>query len=104
MGRVVISAGKTGSRQSLPLPRAWIERWDLHRLRRPGVKLERSNSGPGERLSHALRRAGAPFRGYDLRHAWGRAGDPSSADQPVAGGQEHGALAGDPLAHLSEVA
>lgn len=69
-GLLAISAGKTGSRQSLPLPRAWIERWDLHRLRRPGVKLERSNSGPGERLSRALRRAGAPFRGYDLRHAW----------------------------------
>lgn len=69
-GLLAISAGKTGARQSLPLPRAWIERWDLEQRRLPGVKLTTTNSGPGERLSRALRRAGAPFRGYDLRHAW----------------------------------
>jgi len=69
-GLLLISAGKTGARQSLPLPRAWVERWDLARKRLPAVDPSRGHAMVGRELGRRLARAGAPFRGYDLRHAW----------------------------------
>ena len=69
-GLLLISAGKTGARQSLPLPRAWVERWELARKRLPAVDPSRGHAMVGRELGRRLARAGAPFRGYDLRHAW----------------------------------
>lgn len=69
-GLVVISGGKTGARQGLPLPKAWIDRWDLQTRRLPGINLDRDHRTVGSQLGVALRRHGAPFLPYDLRHAW----------------------------------
>ncbi len=67
---LAVSAGKTGSRQALPLPRAWVQRWDLGRKRLPRVDLSRSAYAVGATLGITLRKRGAGFTGYDLRHAW----------------------------------
>ena len=69
-GLVVIRGGKTGARQGLPLPKAWINRWDLQAKRLPGINLDRDHRTVGSQLGVALRRHGAPFLPYDLRHAW----------------------------------
>ncbi|MFM7464544.1 MAG: integrase [Cyanobium sp.] len=69
-GLVVIRGGKTGARQGLPLPKIWIERWDLKAKRLPRINLERDHRTVGSQLGVALRRHGAPFLPYDLRHAW----------------------------------
>ena len=67
---VIIKGGKTGPRQGFPLPKIWIERWDLHTKRLPGINLDRDHQTVGSQLGVALRRYEAPFRAYDLRHAW----------------------------------
>ncbi len=69
-GLLAIGGGKTGARQSLPLPKAWVERWELQRKRLPRVDLSRSHREIGGALGQVLRRRGAAFRAYDLRHAW----------------------------------
>lgn len=69
-GLVVVRGGKTGARQGLPLPKAWIERWDLQTKRLPAINLERDHRTVGSQLGVALRRHQAPFLAYDLRHAW----------------------------------
>jgi len=69
-GLVVIQGGKTGARQGLPLPKAWISRWGLQDKRLPGINLDRDHRTVGSQLGVALRRHGAPFLAYDLRHAW----------------------------------
>jgi integrase len=69
-GLVVIRGGKTGARQGLPLPKAWIERWELQTKRLPGINLKRDHRTVGSQLGVALRRHEAPFLPYDLRHAW----------------------------------
>ena len=69
-GLVAIEGGKTGARQGLPLPKAWIDRWSLERRRLPGINLDRDHRTVGAQLGVALRRFGAPFQAYDLRHAW----------------------------------
>jgi integrase len=69
-GLVVISGGKTGARQGMPLPKGWIERWDLQTKRLPGINLDRDHRTVGSQLGVALRRHEAPFLPYDLRHAW----------------------------------
>ena len=69
-GLVVIHGGKTGARQGLPLPKGWIERWDLQDKRLPKINLDRDHRTVGSQLGVALRRHGAPFQAYDLRHAW----------------------------------
>ncbi len=69
-GLLTVGGGKTGARQSLPLPRAWVERWDLTRKRLPPVSTERSHRQIGAALGQVLRRCNAPFKAYDLRHAW----------------------------------
>ena len=56
--------------QGLPLPKAWIERWSLERKRLPENNLDRDHRTVGAQLGVALRRFGAPFQAYDLRHAW----------------------------------
>jgi len=69
-GLVAIKGGNTGARQGLPLPKAWIERWDLEHKRLPTINLNRDHRTVGAQLGVALRRHGAPFLPYDLRHAW----------------------------------
>ncbi len=69
-GLVVIRGGKTGPRQGLPLPKTWIERWDLPNKRLPAINLDRDHRTVGMQLGVALRRHEAPFLPYDLRHAW----------------------------------
>lgn len=70
-GLAQISGGKTGPRQALPLPKDWIKRWDLRRKRLSArMSLEGSHQALGAKVGQALRHRGAPFRGYDLRHAW----------------------------------
>ena len=69
-GLVVIRGGKTGARQGLPLPKAWIERWELQAKRLPSINLDRDHRTVGSQLGVALRRYEAPFLPYDLRHAW----------------------------------
>jgi len=69
-GLLRISDGKTGARQSLALPSDWIERWSLHIKRLPGFNAERSHRDVGALMGQALRRTGAAFQPYDLRHAW----------------------------------
>jgi integrase len=69
-GLVEISGGKTGARQGLPLPKAWVDRWDLREKRLPAINLLRDHRTVGSQLAVALRRYEAPFLPYDLRHAW----------------------------------
>lgn len=69
-GLVAIQGGKTGARQGLPLPKDWIDRWDLGRRRLPKINLDRDHRTVGAQLGVTLRRLGAPFQAYDLRHAW----------------------------------
>jgi integrase len=69
-GLVLISGGKTGRRQGLPLPKAWIDRWQLETKRLPAINLDRDHRTVGSQLGVALRRHQAPFMPYDLRHAW----------------------------------
>lgn len=65
-----ITDGKTGSRTSFALPVEWIERWDLTTKRLPTIDFGRSNQVVGASMSRHLRAAGAPFKPYDLRHAF----------------------------------
>jgi hypothetical protein len=69
-GLVVISGGKTGARKGLPLPKPWIDRWDLHAKRLPAIDLDRDSRTVGAQLGIAFRRFKVSFRPYDLRHAW----------------------------------
>jgi integrase len=69
-GLVVIRGGKTGARQGLPLPKTWISRWELQAKRLPSINLDRDHRTVGSQLGVALRRHGAPFLPYDMRHAW----------------------------------
>lgn len=69
-GLLRVSDGKTGARQSLALPAEWIERWDLKVKRLPAFNSDRTHRQVGSLMGQALRRAGAPFQAYDLRHAW----------------------------------
>jgi integrase len=69
-GVLRVSDGKTGARQSLALPHKWIERWSLQNKRLPAFNPEGSHRSIGALMGQALRRAGAEFRAYDLRHAW----------------------------------
>ena len=67
---VAIKGGKTGARQGMPLPKKWIERWDLLNRRLPEINLDRDHRTVGSQLGVALKRHQAPFQAYDLRHAW----------------------------------
>ncbi len=69
-GLVMIRGGKTGARQGLPLPKTWIDRWDLQAKRMPAINLDRDHRTVGSQLGVALRRYETPFLAYDLRHAW----------------------------------
>jgi integrase len=67
----VAEATKTGFRTVVPLPREWVERFNLHdrRLRPGGVKGERPDA-VSKWLHKQLRRLDLPWRPYALRHAY----------------------------------
>ena len=67
---LAISDGKTGSRTSFGLPVEWITRWDLTTKRLPAIDFGRSNQVVGAAMSRHLLTIDAPFRPYDLRHAF----------------------------------
>jgi len=67
---LAISAGKTGSRRCFALPAEWIDRWDLMTKRLPAIDYGRSNQVVGAAMSRRLRAMNAPFKPYDLRHAF----------------------------------
>ncbi|MEM8642803.1 MAG: hypothetical protein AAGG51_28890 [Cyanobacteria bacterium P01_G01_bin.54] len=56
---------KTGAREVLPLPPAWVDRWQLDDVRRPEI-----TSKWGDRTAKQFKRMKLPYRPYDLRHAW----------------------------------
>jgi integrase len=67
---LIIDDGKTRSRTSFALPAEWIERWDLRKKRLPKIDYNRSNKVVGSTMSRPLHAASAPFKPYDLRHAF----------------------------------
>jgi len=69
-GVLRVTDGKTGARQSLALPHQWVDRWKLQNKRLPSFNAERSHRSVGALMGQALRRVGADFKAYDLRHAW----------------------------------
>jgi integrase len=69
-GLLRVVDGKTGARQSLALPPKWVKQWSLEDKRLPPFNPERSHRSVGALMGQALRRAGADFKAYDLRHAW----------------------------------
>lgn len=69
-GLLKINGGKTGARQSLPLPQAWVERWRLHERRAPSIDFGRRDSSVSKSVTWMFRQRGLPCRPYDLRHAW----------------------------------
>jgi integrase len=94
-GLAVIRAGKTGARKSLPLPKAWIERWNLDEQRLPAINFERDSRTVGAQLAVAFRRFQVPFQPYDLRHAW--------AVRAISNPQISPSLAAKSLGHSSMV-
>ncbi|MFB2770236.1 integrase [Pelatocladus sp. BLCC-F211] len=63
---------KTDFHISFPLPLEWVERWQLWENKIPSqVSVEgRTKRDLGSRVQKALKRYNAPFRNYDLRHAY----------------------------------
>jgi integrase len=70
-GLVRIADGKTGARQALAMPAAWVERWNLREKRLPPTMNEdRSHRAAGMAMGRMFRRVNATMVPYDLRHAW----------------------------------
>jgi integrase len=70
----VAEGTKTGFRTVVPLPRAWVERFDLQD-RRLRLRLEGSTDRPdavSKWLSKETKKLGLPWRCYSLRHAFAR--------------------------------
>lgn len=61
--------GKTDYRHVRPIYPEWAEAWDLGNPKLPSCS-GATNQDLGNRVSHAFRRNGIPFRPYDLRHRW----------------------------------
>jgi integrase len=60
---------KTGFRTVVPLPREWVERFQLHdRQERTGPRISTRPDAVSKWLSKVSR--GVPWRAYALRHAW----------------------------------
>ena len=66
---IIVKEGKTGYRETWPLPTTWAERWNLQNTIIPQCT-GRTNRDLGNRVSHAFKRFGVPFPPYDLRHAY----------------------------------
>ena len=66
-----VTAGKTGSRQCLPLRPEWYEEWGVAGGKMPSIS-GKHNRDLSDRIGKAFRRYEIPFRPYDLRHAYAR--------------------------------
>lgn len=66
---IIVKKGKTGYRETWPLPTAWAEKWSLQNAIVPRCT-GRTNKELGSRVTRAFRRYGVPFPPYDLRHAY----------------------------------
>jgi integrase len=64
-----ITEGKTGGRRALPLPKQWVEDFELFDAIVPDCTGKDSRA-LGQRMTQYFRRAGVPFPPYALRHAW----------------------------------
>ena len=62
-------ATKTGNREVFPLPRIWVDRWELVNITKPNITAP-INKIYGDRTSTQFSRYKMPFKPYDLRHAW----------------------------------
>lgn len=69
-GLLSVGGGKTGARQSLPLPHRWVERWRLGERRMPPIDLTRGHAKVGKSMATMFRYRKLPCMPYDLRHAW----------------------------------
>jgi integrase len=68
--RLTVLDGKTGPRTVYPCPSWWAEVWDLNSLALLPALSGKDNNAIGQRVTHAFKRIGIPFRPYDLRHSW----------------------------------
>ncbi len=66
---VTVLKGKTQRRQVWPYYPEWVEAFGLASPKLPDVT-GRQHSDFGDRVTCYLRRAGMPWKPYDLRHAW----------------------------------
>jgi integrase len=83
---LVPEATKTGAREVFPLPIEWVSRWRLDEVKKPPVNV-RENSEYGSRTSIRFNAYNAPFKPYDLRHAYAlRAAIDNSLPPVVAAG------------------
>lgn len=62
--------GKTGERQTWAFHPEWFDQFDLSRPVLPAVDLSRRNDQVGHSATRHFWEIKAPFRLYDLRHAW----------------------------------
>ncbi len=67
-----VTEGKTGDRFVYPLYPEWAQEWKLQDVILPALSLEYSNAKLGTKVSGWFYDHKAPFRAYDLRHAWAR--------------------------------
>ena len=65
----VLQEAKTGTRRIWPLHPEWVEEFSLLEVKMPKCT-GKTNRDLGARVTQFFRRAGIPFRPYDLRHAW----------------------------------
>jgi integrase len=81
---IVPEKTKTGYREVFPLPIEWVSRWNLADVDRPTIQV-RQNKEYGSATSSRFRQIKAPFKPYDLRHAYAlRAAIDSSLPTAVA--------------------
>lgn len=66
---LVLDGSKTDFHRVYPLYPEWVVQWDLRACRVPDCSGP-NNSALGNRVCHAFKRYGIPFKPYDLRHAW----------------------------------
>lgn len=67
---VEVTEGKTGARVAFALYPEWVDRFDLIHINHPPIDLTRSHDRIGHSITEFFSRVEAPFRPYDLRHAW----------------------------------
>jgi len=65
-----IAGGKTGARRSFPLPKKWVEKWDLLNKSLPNLQQEATNGEVGSCLSRQFKNRDCGFTPYDLRHCF----------------------------------
>ncbi|AFZ56898.1 uL13 family ribosomal protein [Anabaena cylindrica FACHB-243] len=67
---IEVLQGKTGYRLVYPFRLDWVEKFKLADDILPEINCDRSHAAIGNTVTQYFRRAGLPFKPYDLRHAW----------------------------------